>query len=113
MTPREISGTAATENPNARFPRMTYGSNKNNNQASTYWLADNSYLRFKELNIRYTYRNPWLQNVLGVSSMSLSFIMHNICTWDSIKLWDPGQASANGAAYPIQRTYSMQLSLNF
>ena len=112
-TPREISGTAATENPNARFPRMTYGSNKNNNQASTYWLADNSYLRFKELNIRYTYRNPWLQNVLGVSSMSLSFIMHNICTWDSIKLWDPGQASANGAAYPIQRTYSMQLSLNF
>lgn len=45
--------------------------------------------------------------------MSLSFIMHNICTWDSIKLWDPGQASANGAAYPIQRTYSMQLSLNF
>ena len=37
----------------------------------------------------------------------------HICTWDSIKLWDPGQASANGAAYPIQRTYSMQLSLNF
>lgn len=111
--PREISGTAATENPNARFPRMTYGSNNNNNINSTFWLADNSYLRFKELNIRYTYRNSWLQNALGVGSMSLAFIMHNICTWDSIKLWDPGQASKNGAAYPIQRTYSLQLSLNF
>lgn len=112
-TPREISGTAATENPNARFPRLTYGKNSNNNQNSSFWLADNSYLRFKELNIRYTYRNAWLQNRLGVSSVSLSFIAHNICTWDDIKLWDPGQASSNGAAYPIQRTYSLQLGLNF
>ena len=111
--PREISGTADTENPNARFPRMTYGSNKNNSQSSTFWLADNSYLRFKELNVRYTYRNPWLTDMLGVNSVALSFIVNNICTWDDIKLWDPGQASSNGAAYPIQRTYSLQLNLNF
>ena len=45
--------------------------------------------------------------------MSLSFIMHNICTWDSIKLWDPGQASKNGAVYPLQRTFSLQLTATF
>ena len=50
---------------------------------------------------------------VGISDMNLQFVGQNLAVWDSVKLWDPGQASANGAAYPIQRTYSMQLSLNF
>jgi len=112
-TSREISGTADTENPNARFPRLSYGDNKNNNRNSTFWLADNSYLRFKNLTIRYSYDNPWLTKVLGISNVDVSFIMNNICTWDDIKLWDPGQVAKNGAAYPIQRTYTLQLNLNF
>lgn len=112
-TSREISGNASTENPNARFPRLTYGENKNNNRASTFWLADNHYLRFKNLTARYSYAHPWLSNVIGVSGIDISFIVNNICTWDDIKLWDPGQASGNGTKYPIQRTYTLQLNFNF
>lgn len=112
-TPREISGTADTENPNARFPRLTYGGNKNNNRASTFWLADNSYLRFKNLTVRYSFDHPWLTKVFGISNIDASFIVNNICTWDSIKLWDPGQVKSNGAEYPIQRTYTLQLNVNF
>ncbi len=52
-TPASFSGTTATENPNARFPRLTYGTNANNNQNSTYWLADASYLRLKNVEISY------------------------------------------------------------
>ena len=111
--PREVSGTAETENPNARFPRMTYGENKNNNRASTFWLANNSYLRFKDLTIRYSFIRPWLTRVLDISGIDISFIMNNICTWDHIKLWDPGQVASNGAAYPIQRTYTLQLNVKF
>lgn len=112
-TPREISGTEATENPNARFPRLTYGENRNNNRASTFWLANNSYLRFKNLTIRYSFNHPWLSKTLGVSNIDASFIVNNICTWDNIKLWDPGQVASNGAAYPIQRTYTLQFNVNF
>ena len=112
-TPREISGTPDTENPNARFPRMTYGENKNNNRASTFWLADNAYVRFKTLQVRYRYAHSWLKRVLAIQNVDLSFIMNNICTWDNIKLWDPGQVASNGAAYPIQRTYTLQLNVNF
>lgn len=111
--PREISGDPSTENPNARFPRMTYGENKNNNRASTFWLADNSYLRFKNVTARYSFEHPWISNVLGISNIDLSFIINNVCTFDKIKLWDPGQASSNGAKYPIQRTYTLQLNFNF
>ena len=35
---KEISGTEATENPNADWPRLTYGNNNMNNRASTFWL---------------------------------------------------------------------------
>lgn len=112
-TPREISGTAETENPNARFPRLSYGQNKNNNRNSTFWLADNKYLRFKNLQVRYRFTHPWLTRVLAISNIDASFIVTNICTWDNIKLWDPGQVASNGAAYPIQRTYTLQLVLNF
>ena len=36
--PKEISGTEATEDPNADWPRLTYTNNNNNNCKSTYWL---------------------------------------------------------------------------
>ena len=112
-TSREISGNPSTENPNARFPRLTYGENKNNNRASTFWLADNRYLRLKNLTARYSYAHPWLSNVIGLRGNDISIIDNKICTWDDIKLWDPGQASGNGTKYPIQRTYTLQLNFNF
>ena len=74
-TSREISGNPSTENPNARFPRLTYGENKNNNRASTFWLADNRYLRFKNLTARYSYAHPWLSNVIGVSGIDISLLL--------------------------------------
>lgn len=112
-TPREISGDPSTENPDARFPRLTYGQNKNNNRNSTFWMADNKYLRFKNLQVRYRFTHPWLTRTLSISDIDVSFIVNNICTWDNVKLWDPGQVASNGAAYPIQRTYTLQLMLNF
>lgn len=51
---REISGTPDTENPNAVFPRLTYGNSQNNNRASTHWLRNGRYLRLKNLTIGYT-----------------------------------------------------------
>lgn len=112
-TPEEISGTKATENPNARFPRMTYGENKNNNRNSTYWLADASYLRLKNLEVSYRFAHPWLRNTLGVEGITGSLIGTNLACWDGVKLWDPGQVNGNGAKYPIQRTFTFQLNVKF
>ena len=111
-TPAEISGNPATENPNARFPRLTYGDNTNNNRASTFWLADASYLRLKNLQVSYDLKLPALQRA-GLQGVTISAVGDNLCVWDKVKLWDPGQASANGAAYPLQRVYTLQLMLKF
>lgn len=54
-TPSWYSGDPNTENPNAKFPRLDYGNNLNNNRNSTFWLANSRYLRLKEIQwvIRY------------------------------------------------------------
>lgn len=39
-----ISNNPATENPNASYPRLSYGGSGNNFRQSTYWLRNGSYL---------------------------------------------------------------------
>ena len=111
-TSREISGTAATENPNARFPRLTYGGNDNNNRASTFWLNDGAYLRLKNVQLSYKMDGALLKKV-GIKSTTLSVIGENLHVWDKVKIVDPQQASSNGAAYPLQRVITLQMNMQF
>lgn len=112
-TPAWYSGDPATENPNAEFPRLSYGSNTNNSQLSTFWKRDGSYLRFQELGVKYKLKSfPWLRAV-GLSAVDLEFVVNNIFTIDKVRFFDPEQASRNGGAYPIPTTYTFQVYLNF
>ena len=111
-TPASYSGDPSTENPNARFPRLTYGENVNNNRPSSFWLADAGYLRLKTLEIGYTIPKKILSKI-NMSNLRISVLGDNLCVWDKVKLWDPEQASDNGAVYPITRSYSMVLQVSF
>ena len=112
-TPSWYSGDPATENPNARFPRLTYGENKNNNRASTHWLSDGSYVRLKNVELSYRFPEKWMRKTKVFNSVTLSLIGENLHVWDKVKLWDPAQASDNGAVYPLQRKYTVQLFVTF
>lgn len=111
-TPASYSGTKETENPNARFPRLTYGDNENNNQNSTFWLADASFLRLKNAEIAYRFNKYWLSKH-GLSNATISLTGTNLAIWDHVKLWDPEQASSNGSVYPLQKYYTLQLNIAF
>jgi hypothetical protein len=112
-TPASYSGDPATENPNARFPRLTYGGNANNNRASTFWLADGGYVRLKNVELAYTLPKKWMQAGRIFESASINLIGENLHVWDKVKLWDPAQASQNGAVYPLQRRFTVQLYVTF
>jgi len=111
-TPASYSGTTDTENPDARFPRLTYGDNANNNRASTFWLADASFLRLKTAEVAYRLDGPWMHE-RGISSATLSLTGTNLACWDKVNLWDPEQASSNGSVYPIQTKFTLQLLMTF
>ncbi len=110
--PESYSGTKETENPKARFPRLTYGENKNNNRASTFWLANGEYIRLKNVQVTWRLPRKWFFGT-PIKGVTLSLIGDNLHVWDKVKLWDPGQASANGSVYPMQRRYTAQLIVNF
>jgi len=111
-TSRDISGSAATENPNARFPRLTYGYSGNNSRNSTFWLTDGSYLRLKNVQISYMMKTDFLKRA-GIKNATFSIIGDNLHVWDKVKIFDPGQANSNGAAYPLQRVVTLQMNLKF
>ena len=111
-TPASYSGDPSTENPNAKFPRLTYGENKNNNRASTFWLADGRYLRLKNVEIGYTLPKH-IYKRLGMSSIRVYAQGVNLLTFSKFKLWDPELDSNYGNIYPQMRTITLGLNLNF
>ena len=39
---------------------------------------------------------------------------NNLCVWDDIKYWDPEQGHRNqGMSYPMSRTFTLGLEVNF
>lgn len=112
-TPASYSGDPATENPNAMFPRLSYGSNENNTKLSDFWKGNMQYLRLSELSLSYNLKAGKALRTIGVSSMDIQLIGYNLAAWSPVKMFDPEQANKNGAAYPIPRRYALQLYINF
>lgn len=112
-TPAWYSGTTETENPNAEFPRLSYGSNSNNSQLSTFWKRDGSYIRLQEVSLRYKVNNYLWMKSLGLTSIDLEFVANNLFTIDKVEFFDPEQATYNGGQYPIPTSYTFQIYLNF
>lgn len=113
-TSAEISGDPATENPDARFPRLSYGGNANNNRNSTFWLNDGSYIRLKNVQLSYQTKAAFMKTV-GIQNATFSLIGENLHVWDNLieKIFDPAQATGNGAKYPLQRIFTLQMNLKF
>ena len=106
-----ISNNPATENPNASYPRLSYGGSGNNFRQSTYWLRNGSYLRLKTLEIGYSLPKSMV-NKIHFNSMRLFFIGTNLLTFSSFKLWDPELGSSNGEKYPLAKMFTLGLRVN-
>lgn len=107
----EISGTMATENPNASYPRLSYGGNSNNYRQSTFWLRNGSYLRLKTLEVGYSIPKP-LVNKIRFNNIRLFLRGSNLLTFSSFKLWDPELGSSTGTEYPLAKSLTLGLSVN-
>lgn len=112
-TPAWYSGDPSTENPNAMFPRLTYGPNANNDQLSTFWRGNSKYLRLQEVSLNYNLKTKGIIREFGVNSIDFQFVGYNLAVWDQVKTVDPEQAKKNGNVYPIPARYAFQMYVNF
>ncbi|MFV0327017.1 MAG: SusC/RagA family TonB-linked outer membrane protein, partial [Bacteroides xylanisolvens] len=83
------------EDPNADYPRLTYGNNSNNNRASTFWLRDGAYLRLKTLDVGYSLPKSLVRKA-HMNTVRFFFTGTNLLTFSKFKLWDPEMGSSTG-----------------
>lgn len=103
------------DNPSqtAKWPRLSYGGNINENYAaSTFWLKNAAFLRLKTIDFGYTIPSK-LTKKYGVNSLRLYFLGYNLLTFSEFDMWDVELGSGTGTKYPNIRTYSLGLNFSF
>lgn len=99
------------DNIDARYPAVSgewqpeYGA-----AGSTFWMRKGSYMRLKNLNLAYTLPKHWLAS-LGVDRVQVFVNGTNLFCISAFKEHDPEQEALD--SYPLMRTYTAGLSINF
>jgi hypothetical protein len=113
MTAFQDRWTAENPSQDVLMPRIhshyAYNMNK---EASTWWLRNGNFVRFKNLEIGYNVPKSIIQKV-KIDGARIYLLGNNLYLWDSLKLWDPELGSRNkGMSYPMSRTFSVGVELN-
>ena len=87
--------------PDAKYPRLGVSNSQvaNNMVASSYWMRNGSFIRFKSLEIGYTF--PFVRVYLSGD---------NLAVWSPFKYWDP---ELSYSAYPLSRTFNIGAQFKF
>ena len=89
------------DNSSAVWPRLgtAQAQQENNLVPSTFWMKDVSFLRFKTIEVGYSF--PHCRVYLSGD---------NLFVWSPFKLWDP---ELYFSTYPLSRTFNIGVQVNF
>jgi TonB-linked SusC/RagA family outer membrane protein len=95
----------------ATYPAMHSVRNSNNHRQSTFFLEDVSYVRLKNFEIGYTFKDVKLTKTRGFSSVRVYANGQNLYTW-SDSVFDPELTGATNT-YPTMRTFNFGTAVSF
>lgn len=104
------------ENPNAYYPRPSWTSRSK--QTQTRYLQNGAYCRLKNITLGYSLPKKWI-NKAGMSNVRVYVSGENLWTMTSLsKIFDPENTGTygydgSGKTYPLQRTVSVGINVNF
>lgn len=104
--------TTDNPNPHATYPRLHLEKADNNQQASTFWQRNMSFLRLKNAEIGYTLPKSMTKK-WGFQQIRFYLQGQNLVTFSDFKLWDPEVNANYGNVYPIVRTFALGVNVNF
>ena len=82
----------------------------NGNSYTSFWVSNSSYVALRELSL--SYRIPGLAKTKLFKDVSLSIIGRNLLTWTDFKGSNP-EGNHEYFPYPVYRTFSTRLIVNF
>ncbi|KAA6301014.1 MAG: TonB-dependent receptor SusC [Candidatus Ordinivivax streblomastigis] len=100
-----------SQNPNAGWPRLSDKLIANNNQRSTWFMQNSSFLRLKSAEIGYSLPGKWASRV-RLESCRFYLSGTNLLLLSKFKLWDV-EMGGNGLNYPLQRVINLGVNLSF
>ena len=113
---RPATDTNFGPNPNAFYPRPLFGAGSKNFQTSDRYLQNAAYMRIKNIQIGYTLPMS-IASKIGANRIRFYFSAENLATFTKMnKIFDPEATGGDwgpGKIYPLQRTVSFGLNLNF
>ena len=102
------------DNPNAILPRISFANRNHNNNNSRAWMIDSKYIRLKNVEIGYTFKNPKKMQFFNYIRVFVSG--QNLLTFSNFDGNDPeapGQGLDYGVRYPMTRVVNIGAQLNF
>lgn len=115
------NNTWTPDNPDARFAQAVYFDPSSNSRVSDRYMYETSFLRFRSLQLGYTFAPNVLKD-LGVTQATLTLSGNNLATWTKWPGVDPETFSErssitsqtnNEDAYPLSKSFSVGVQLNF
>ena len=104
------------DNRDATFPRKSLSANVNggnNQEKSSFWVKNASFLRLKNLSLAYDFKYKLLKNANWLSMCKVNVTGANLFTISGVSdYFDPETTSTNGG-YPVQRVYSVGVTVGF
>ena len=98
-------------NPYAEWPRLSAVDIDNNNQSSTWWLRDGTFLRLKSAEIGYTLPQKYTKKAY-MQNFRVYVSGTNLLCFSNFKLWDT-EMGGSGLKYPLQRVFNLGLQVTF
>ena len=113
---RPATDTNLGPNTNAYYPRPLFGQGSKNFQTSDRYLQNAAYMRIKNIQLGYTLPAA-IASKIGANRVRFYFSAENLATFTKMnKIFDPEATGGDwgpGKLYPLQRTISFGLNLNF
>lgn len=104
------------EHPNAKYPRLSAGSNSYNERTSTFWLQNSSYLRLKNVELSYTLPKIWTSRI-HLDAVKFFVNGYNLVTISGIKDRDPEILSfldgTTKGYVPNSKAYNFGINIQF
>lgn len=96
------------------MPRAVYGDPNHNTRISDRFVEDGSFLRIKNVTLGYSFPEPWMEKI-RLKGARILLSCENALTLTKFSGFDPevGINGIAGSRYPVTRTYSIGLNIQF